>query len=84
MSNTQPDRTAANRFGVNHIHPPVTSMRVTLDRVTGRVRSIGHNSERLDETLGQIHDVPEGVQPVIGEPCAGLELRRNAHNGLPE
>lgn len=85
MSNNQYGRTlAANTFGVNHVHPPVTSLRVVLDRITGRVRAIGLNAEYLDETLGQIHDVPEGVQPAIGEPCPGLELRRNAHTGQPE
>lgn len=75
---------AANVYGADHVHPPVTSMRVALDRVTGRIRAIGHNGESLDQTLGQIHDVPEGVTPVIGEPCPGLELRRNAITGQPD
>jgi hypothetical protein len=75
---------AAHTYGMNHVHAPVTSMRVVLDRITGRVRAIGHNAERLDQTLGQIHDVPAGVEPAIGEPCPGVELRRNAITGQPE
>ncbi|MDM0118857.1 hypothetical protein [Variovorax arabinosiphilus] len=82
MSN--PRTVAAHVYGADHVHPPVVSMRVTLDRITGRVRAIGHNSEVLDQTLGQIHDVPEGVTPVIGEPCPTLELRRNLITGQPD
>ncbi len=73
----------ADKFGVNHIHPPVTSMTVVIDRITGNVRAIGINNERLDQTLGQVHAVPAGVTPVIGEPCTGVELARNALTGDP-
>lgn len=75
---------AGNTYGANHAHPPVTSMRVVLDRTTGRVRAIGHNGEPLDQTLGQIHDVPAGVEAIIGEPCPEVQLRRNAITGQPE
>lgn len=81
---SKPRTLAANVYGVNHEHAPVTSMRVALDRVTGNVRAIGHNAEPLDLTLGQIHDVPAGVTPVIGEPCPGVNLSRNAFTGQPD
>jgi hypothetical protein len=81
---TRPDgRSEANKYGVNHIHPPVTSMTVVIDRITGNVRAIGLNDERLDATLGQVHTVPAGVTPAIGKPCPGVELTRNAFTGDP-
>ena len=81
---TRPDgRSEANKYGVNHVHPPVTSMTAVIDRITGNVRAIGLNNERLDATLGQVHDVPAGVTPVIGKPCPGMELARNALTGAP-
>lgn len=76
-------RSAADKYGVNHIHPPVTSQTVVIDRITGNVRAVGMNNERLDQTLGQVHAVPAGVTPVIGEPCTGVELARNALTGDP-
>ena len=82
MSN--PRTLAANVYGADHVHPPVTFMRVVLDRITGHVRAIGHNAEPLDQTLGQINDVPPGVDPVIGTPCPGIELRRNSITGQPD
>jgi hypothetical protein len=58
-------------------------MTVVIDRITGNVRAIGLNDERLDATLGQVHAVPVGATPVIGEPCPGVELARNAFTGEP-
>lgn len=81
---TRPDgRSEANKYGVNHTHPPVTSITVVIDRITGNVRAIGLNDERLDATLGQVHAVPAGVMPVIGKPCPGVEPTRNAFTGDP-
>lgn len=84
QNSTRPGgRSDANKYGLNHVHPPVTSMTVVIDRITGNVRAIGLNDERLDATLGQAHAVPDGVTPEIGKPCPGVELIRNAITGAP-